>query len=79
MNQLLAVYDAGVIDRDTLDLSILEEIRRGSMLSSWESVRVDLTGRRAGYLVEFRMWDRKGYIGGMWCTIAENIIPQRSE
>ena len=78
MNQLLAVYDAGVIDREALDLAIVEEIHRGSMLASWESVEVDLTGRRQGHCLEFRMRDQKGYIDGLWWTISENIIRQRS-
>jgi hypothetical protein len=66
MNQLLAVFEAGVISKEALDQAILEEIHRGSMLTSWESVRVELTGRRQGYCVEFEMWDRKGKIDGKY-------------
>jgi hypothetical protein len=78
-NQLLAVYDAGVISREALDQAVLDEIHRGSMLASWESARVELTGRRQGHCVEFEMYDRKGRIDGKWWTIQTNIIKQRSK
>ena len=66
-------------DRQALDQAVLEEIHRGSLFASYESVRVELTGRRQGYCVEFEMWDRKGKIDGKWWTYPANIIQQRSE
>jgi hypothetical protein len=48
MNALLNAFDMGLIDRDRLDQQILEEIHRGKMLASEESVVIELTGRRDG-------------------------------
>jgi hypothetical protein len=48
------------------------------MLTSWESVVVELTGKRSGHGVEFTMHDDQGQIGEMWWTYSDNIIKQRS-
>jgi hypothetical protein len=52
---------------------------KGTMLASWESVRIALTGRRQGYCLQFEMWDRKGKIDGLYWTLETNIIRQRTK
>jgi hypothetical protein len=71
MNVLLEIFDAGIIDRETLDQALQDEIYRGSMLGSESSVLVQLTGRRQGHCVEFRMQDGEGEIEGTWYTIED--------
>jgi hypothetical protein len=55
MNGYLALYHAGMWDDDTLNQALGEEISRGAMLTSWESVEVQPTGKISGRCVEFTM------------------------
>jgi hypothetical protein len=75
MNAYLALYDAGAWDDYTLGQALDMEILKGSMLASWESVPIELTGRRSGRCVEFRMRDHEG----VWWRENADIIRQRSE
>jgi hypothetical protein len=49
------------------------EILQGTMLTSYESVVIELTGKRSGHCVEFRMRDHEGI---WWCE-DEDVIRQR--
>jgi hypothetical protein len=75
MNEMLALLDAGVWDEDTLSDAVGREIQRGTMLTSWESVVVELTGRHSGHCVEFRMPGPGRE--GLWWTCEEDVICQR--
>jgi hypothetical protein len=55
MNECLALYHAQIWDDDTLNYALGTEILRGTMLTSYESVAIELTDRRSGRCVEFRM------------------------
>jgi hypothetical protein len=77
MNAMLASYAAGIIDREALDHLIVNQIHRGAMLASEQSVEVRLTGERQGYCVGFTMHDHEGQIGDVWWTLEVNIIHQR--
>jgi hypothetical protein len=49
------------------------ELLRGTMLTSYESVVIELTGRRSGRCVEFRMRDHEG----VWWVEEDDILRQR--
>ena len=78
LNALLRSYESGIISEETFGEQTLKQIQAGSMLSSWESVRVEFTGRREGFCVEIEMYDRDGRIDGQYWIWEGHIIQQRS-
>lgn len=57
------MYESGVIDEGTLRQFVQDEIQAGRILTPcWESVEVELTGRRYGGLVEYTI----AGIAGNW-------------
>jgi hypothetical protein len=69
LNRLLDSFDL-TGDWEALDAAILEEIHKGGMLASGATVQVELTGRRIGHLVEFRMIGHQG----VWWTYVDWLI-----
>ena len=79
MNALLASYVGGIIDDDTLNKLVFDQIQRGAMLASHQSVEVRLTGERQGHCFQFTMLDDEGLIGDMWWTWENNLLKREPD
>jgi hypothetical protein len=73
LNSYLALYYAGVWDDEALDHALIKEVQRGTMLTSWESVPVELTGKQSGRCIEFTM-PKHGDAGDVWWCEESDII-----
>ena len=69
---VLALYHARIWDDYTLNQALGMEMLRGSVLTSYESVVIELTGTRSGRCMEFTMRVHEG----VWWAEEEDIVLQ---
>jgi hypothetical protein len=69
MNEILALHDD-----EALNHALWAEIQRGTMLTSYESVVIEPTGRTSGRCVEFRM-PQHGDAGDLWWAGSQRYPP----
>jgi hypothetical protein len=75
VHQNLALYHACVWGDYALNSALGMELQRGTMLTSYESVVIELTGRQSGRCVEFTM-PGPGREGLWWCE-EDDVLRQR--
>jgi hypothetical protein len=75
MNELLALWDAGVFDDYALAEALWGEIMKGARFSTWESAVVEPTGKRSGRCIEFQI--PKLGSERLWWASETDILCQR--